>query len=328
MNIYDIAKEAGVSTATVSRVINNKPNISPKTRKRVTAVLERHNYIPSSIARGLINNSMNLTGVVMRDIRLSHYNSFAFNIEQELNRNGYSCIIANASDCDLTATFRVFAQVKVDGIILIGSDLMNGLTRSAILSYHPKTPIVFLNGSIDLPNVTSIIVDDRAGILQCMEHLFARGRRRPVYVNDNTTDSAKRKCEGFVDALGKWGIENPEGRIIQSTLGFQGGIECGRAILKQYKEDVDCVICAEDVTALGCMRAFEMAGKAIPRDIAITGYSNSAECKMANRVLTSVDTKLEMMGLEAATALYNKMNGKAWASRMMISPELVIGESS
>ena len=328
MNIYDIAKEAGVSTATVSRVMNNKPNISPHTLKRVKAVLDKYNYVPSSIARGMTSKSMNLVGVVMRDIRHPHYNSFAYTIEQALYNNGYSCILSNVSDCNPGLTFKIFSQIKVDGIIIIGSDFMNAATEQAITDYQAQTPIVFVNGFFDKPNVTNILADDRAGIMLCMEHLFKTGRRKPVYVNDNITDSAKRKREGFMDVMMRNGYTDFNDRIIESALGFEGGKKCGEIILEKYKGDVDCVICIEDTTALGCLRAFETAGVNVPGDIAITGYNNSAENKMAHKVLTSVDTKLEMMGLEAATALYDKMNGKVRASKLTISPELFIGETT
>ena len=89
MNIYDIAKEANVSIATVSRVVNNKQNI---TRKRVEAVLQKYNYTPSSIARGLASSSMRMVGLVMQDIRNTHYTSTAYVIEQELRKKGFCCI--------------------------------------------------------------------------------------------------------------------------------------------------------------------------------------------------------------------------------------------
>lgn len=328
MNIYKIAKEAGVSTATVSRVINNKANISPQTMKKVRAVLDKYNYRPSAIARGLVYHSLNLVGVIMRDIRHPHYNSFAFTVEQQLGNNGYSCILANANNCDPSSAFKIFSEIQVDGIIIIGSDFMNEATEQAITDYHPNTPIVFLNGYSAKPNVTSILLDDRMGIVLCVEHLLSRGRTKLVYVNDNTTDSARRKREGFFDAMGRHGFKKCEDRVIDSVIGFEGGKLCGQAILDRFKGDVDGVICAEDTTALGCMRAFEKAGLRIPEDIAITGYSNNAEYKMTNKLLTSVDTKMELMGMEAVTALCDRINGKNRAPMFTIMPELFIGETT
>ena len=328
MNIYDIAKEANVSTATVSRVMNNKPNISPQTQKRVRAVLEKYNYTPSSIARGLMGNSMHLVGVVLRDIRHPYLNSSAFTIEQELYRSGYSCIISNASDCNPTPTLKIFAQTKVDGIIIIDSDFMNEATEQAIIDYHQTTPIVFLNGSFDEPNVTSILCDDREGIVLCVDYLFQKGRTKPVYVNDRDTNSAQRKRTGFCDEMRKHGLQDPSVRVVQATVGFEGGKEAGRAIIQKFGGDVDCVICAEDTTAIGCIRAFEEAGLDVPGDIAVTGYSNAAVGKMTGKPLTTVDTRLEIMGLEAATALYDKMTGKTRASKLIIMPGLFIGETA
>lgn len=328
MNIYDIAREANVSTATVSRVMNNKPNISPQTQKRVRAVLAKYNYTPSSIARGLMSNSMHLVGVVLRDIRHPYLNSSAFTIEQELYRSGYSCIISNASDCNPTPTLKIFAQTKVDGIIIIDSDFMNEATERAIIDYHPATPIVFLNGSFDEPNVTSILCDDREGIVLCVDYLFQKGKSKPVYVNEGKTHSAQRKLAGFCDEMRKHGYGDCTGRIIESKTGYEGGKAAGCAIMQKYGGDVDCVVCAEDTTAIGCIRFFEEAGLDVPGDIAVTGYSNAAVGKMTGKILTTVDTRLEILGLEAATALYDKMTGKTRASKLIIAPELFIGETA
>ena len=328
MHIYDIAKEAGVSTATVSRVLNNKSNVSPQTQRRVKNVLEKYNYAPSFIARGLMSNTMNLVGVVMRDIRHPHYNAFAYTIEQELARNGYGCIISNADDRKTANVLRIFSQIKVSGIMIIGSDFMTPNTEAAVEEYHPQTPIVFLNGYLNRPNVINILADDRSGIIQCVEHLFARGRKRPVYVNDNNTNSAQRKREGFVDAMIRAGYIDYADRIVESELGFEGGKLCAGAILERFGDDVDCIVCAEDTTALGCMYTLERMGKRVPEDIAITGFSNTAECKMCNKLLTSVDTKLEMMSVEATLALCDRINGKNRASGFTIMPELFIGETT
>lgn len=328
VTIYEIAKEAGVSTATVSRVINNKPNISIRTMKKVQAVLDKYNYHPSAIARGLVYHSLNLVGVIMRDIRHPHYNAFAYTVERQLSSSGYSCILSNASNCDPSAVFRVFSEIHVDGIIIIGSDFMNEATERAIADYHSATPIVFLNGYSSKPNVTSILLDDHMGIILCVEHMISRGRRKLVYVNDNTTDSAKRKLNGFLDAMNRHGFERCSERVISSTIGFEGGKVCGQAILKKFKGDVDGVICAEDVTALGCMQAFKKAGLRVPEDIAITGYSNNAEYKMSSKLLTSVDTKMELMGIEAVTALCDRIKGKSRAPMFTIVPELFIGETT
>ena len=123
MNIYDIAKEAGVSIATVSRVLNNKGTVSAATRARVEAILKQNNYTPSAIARGMVSKSMRTVAVLTVDIRVPHYARTAYTIEREFSRRGYEVILCNTGG-DRGETLRylqVVNQKQVDGIVLVGS---------------------------------------------------------------------------------------------------------------------------------------------------------------------------------------------------------------
>ena len=123
MNIYDIAKEAGVSIATVSRVLNNKGTVSAATRARVEAILKQNNYTPSAIARGMVSKSMRTVAVLTVDIRVPHYARTAYTIEREFSRRGYEVILCNTGG-DRAETLRylqVVNQKQVDGIVLVGS---------------------------------------------------------------------------------------------------------------------------------------------------------------------------------------------------------------
>ena len=123
MNIYDIAKEAGVSIATVSRVLNNKGTVSAATRARVEAILKQNNYTPSAIARGMVSKSMRTVAVLTVDIRVPHYARTAYTIEREFSRRGYEVILCNTGG-DRAETLRYLQAVnqkQVDGIVLVGS---------------------------------------------------------------------------------------------------------------------------------------------------------------------------------------------------------------
>ena len=178
MNIYDIAKEAGVSIATVSRVLNNKGTVSAATRARVEAILKQNNYTPSAIARGMVSKSMRTVAVLTVDIRVPHYARTAYTIEREFSRRGYEVILCNTGG-DRAETLRYLQAVnqkQVDGIVLVGSvfdTICQGAEMEKLLS---GVPVVLANGKLDLPNAYSVTVDDKYGVSLAVEHLVARGR--------------------------------------------------------------------------------------------------------------------------------------------------------
>ena len=135
MNIYDIAKEAGVSISTVSRVMNHKGNVNPETRKKVEEILEKNNYTPSAIARGMVSKSMKTVSVLTVDIRVPHYARTAYTIEREFSRRGYEVSLCNTGgELEETIKYlRTAREKKTDGIVLVGS-VFNTLCKNAEIS--------------------------------------------------------------------------------------------------------------------------------------------------------------------------------------------------
>ncbi len=328
MNIYDIAKEANVSIATVSRVMNNKQNISPKTRRRVEAVLQKYNYTPSSIARGLASSSMRMVGMVMQDIRNTHYIDMAYVIEQELRKKGFCCLFCNTDDPDPSNAFQMLRDFRVDGIILIGSVFMNEATERAIDCYHPSTKIVFVNGVLERENVCSIQCDDRYGIEITVEHLIGRGHSGILYIDDMDTDSARRKREGYCTAMGRHFPGYGEEHMVRApVMGFAGGYEAMKALLER-EEAFTAVVCSEDVVALGAIRALEERELRIPQDVAVAGFNNAWVGKLSRHELTSADTGLSLMGVEATRALCDRLEGIQRPDRITLTPKLFVGNTT
>jgi len=328
MNIYDIAREANVSIATVSRVMNNKQNISPKTRKKVEAVLQKYNYTPSSIARGLASSSMRMVGMVMQDMRNTHYTDTAYVIEQELRKKGFCCLFCNADCPDPTEPFKMLRDFRVDGIILIGSVFMNQETLRAVETYHPTTKIVFVNGVLERENVYSVQCDDRAGIEMTVEHMVERGHRHIVYIDDMETDSARRKREGYCTAMNRYVPGYAQEHMFRAgERGFSGGYQVMKALLDR-DEKFTAVVCSEDVVALGAIRALEERGLRIPEDVAVAGFNNAWVGKLSRHILTSADTGLSLVGVEATRALCDSLEGIERPDRITLTPKLFIGTTT
>lgn len=326
MNIYDIAKEANVSVATVSRVMNHKQNISPETRRKVESVLKKYNYTPSSIARGLAFRSMSMIGLVMQDIRNIHYTNTAYVVEQELRQKGFCCIFCNTDDPDPTEAFKMLRDFRVDGIILIGSVFMNAQTRKAIESYHPDTHIIFVNGILPRDNVCSIQCDEYCGAKLMVEHMVRRGHDRILFVTDADTNSALRKQQGYKEAVEALCTEAPR-TFHTEKEGFDGGYETTMALLQQ-NIDFNAVIYSDDVVAMGGLRALDECRISIPGQVAVGGFDHAWGGKIGSYALTSVDSQLGLMGAEAARILCDLVAGAEHPAPVTLMPSIFQGTTT
>jgi len=323
MNIYDIAKEAGVSIATVSRVINNKGTVSEATRAKVEAILEKSGYTPSAIARGMISKSLKTVAVLTIDIRVPHYAQQAYTIEQAFSCRGYEVILCNTGG-GVEATIRYLRAVmekKVDGIILVGS-IFSAIGRDArVEKLLRQVPVVLSNGRLDIPNAASVCLDDRAGASLAVEHMVARGKKNLWYVNDRQTAGSAAKQDGFLEACKRLGVQ---GRVMEAEFSVEGGRKAARDLLSSCRS-FDGIVCGEDETAVGIVKGFLGAGLCIPRDVAVSGYNNSIYATMCDPRLTSIDNKPEQVALMCVQMLEQMMDGEPAEMPRIFTPELVIG---
>lgn len=328
MNIYDIAKEAGVSIATVSRVLNNKGTVSAATRARVEAILKQNNYTPSAIARGMVSKSMRTVAVLTVDIRVPHYARTAYTIEREFSRRGYEVILCNTGG-DRAETLRylqVVNQKQVDGIVLVGSvfdTICQGAEMEKLLS---GVPVVLANGKLDLPNAYSVAVDDKYGVSLAVEHLAERGRQNIYYIKDRDTDSAKAKRDGFLEAMRRHGLAFAD-HVLEAGETLEDAINATQKLLAQGIVP-DGIVCGEDLTAAGALKALLRAGLRVPEQVAVVGFNNSDYAHLCEPVLTSVDNKPEQVALLCVQLLESSIERSEAYSSVVLQPELAQGETS
>lgn len=328
MNIYDIAQEAGVSIATVSRVLNNKGPVSASTRSRVEEVLARHNYTPSAIARGMMSKSLRTVAVLTVDIRVPHYARTAYTIEREFSRRGYEVILCNTGgDREETLKYlRAVTRKQVDGIVLVGSvfnTICQGAEMEQLLS---SVPVVLANGRLNLPNTYSVSVDDRYGVALAVEHLAGNGRKDIFYIKDRDTVSAQNKLAGFVEAMERCGLD-AKSRVIETGETLEAGMAAARQIL-DGTQPCDAIVCGEDLTAAGVLKALLRAGVRVPEQVAVTGFNNSDYARLCEPVLTSVDNKPEQVALLCVQLLEGRIEQIDAFSSVTVQPELCIGQTS
>ena len=329
MNIYDIAKEAGVSISTVSRVLNKKGNVNAETQQKVEEVLSRHQYVPSAIARGMTGRSLRTVAILTVDIRVPHYARTAYTIEREFSRRGYDVTLCNTGgEAEETVRYlRSMLEKHVDGIVLVGS-IFNTLGREPeIKSMLKAVPVVLANGKLELPNSYSVLVDDLYGVGLSVRHLYDEGRRELYYLKDMDTDSAREKCKGFLEAAERYGIARPKKRVIETAPSIDGGIAAVRKLL-QKGAVFDAIVCGEDITAVGALKGLLQAGIKVPEQVAVTGYNNSAYAQICQPKLTTVDNKPELVAMLCVQLLSSLIEKTDVYSSGVIQPELVIGDTS
>jgi len=329
MNIYKIAKMAGVSIATVSRVINNNPSVKQETREKVKAVLREIEYLPNHIARSLATNETKTIGVLTTNVRDSYYAAAIYTIEQELKRFGYNVILCNTGTelKDKREYLKILLQKKVDGIILVGSVFKEKDNNSHIYNAAASVPIVMLNSFLPGENVYSVVCDDGYGVARAVEWLYEKGHRNIVYLYDVLSFAGISKLEGFRESMASLGLSiHPFGivRVEQSIAGGYRGVE----ILDQYEIPFTALIASEDIIAAGAMKKLVEMGRSVPRDVVVFGHNNSNVSLCTNPELSSIDSKVETIAVLAARTLFRVLNNKEASTKTVIVPELVVRGSS
>lgn len=326
MNIYDIAREAGVSITTVSRVLNNKANVSEKTRRKIQEVLERHSYQPSAIARGLVSGTMKTVAILMVDVRTPHYAMTAFTMEQKLSKLGYMVLLCNTGENreDWKRYLRELYERKADGIILVGS-IYKQLEEDDALDLVRGIPIVMSNGKIDRENVYSVMVDEGRGIELATEHLYRRGHRKIAYVKDKQTESAERKKNGYLRKMSELGFPEEDRTVCEIEYTAEAG---ARIALSLHDKGYDAVVFGEDLTAVGAVNGLLDAGIAVPGEMAVTGCNNSEYATLCRPGLTSINNKAEVLSELSVQLLVDILAEKTEIAELVVIPELVVRGTS
>ena len=210
MTIYDISEKAGVSIATVSRVLNGSNNVSEKTKKKVLDVINQYEYTPNAFARGLGLNTMKTIGIMCADSSDPYLAKAIYYIEQKLRANGYDSILCcTGYDLDTKASsMNLLITKKVDGIILVGSNFIYEKEddNKYILGAAGQVPVMLLNAAMDAPNVYSIVSDDFTSMYDATMEMIRSGVEDILYFYNSTSYSGKKKLAGYRAAMEEKGL--------------------------------------------------------------------------------------------------------------------------
>lgn len=329
MTIYDIAKIAGVSASTVSRVANHKPGIKEETRQQIQALLDQYDYRPNETARGLVNQSSRMIGILITDIRYAHHVDIAYHIEEKMEEQGYCSLILNTglSDEKKVQAIKVLSQRRVDGAIFVGSTFQCDAVKQALASCLKDRPIVITNGYLDLPNVKGVLVNEKEGIEDCVKLMAQKGRRKLAFVLPNQTPSNLSKKEGFILGMEKLGWKRDELWLYSAPTNLEDGRRITEQILEEHP-DVEGMIFGEDLSAVSAVRTLLDRKIPVPRQVAVIGVDNSRYCDICYPRLTSLNNKMIEMSFEAARILLDDLEGRKNPEKIMLFSGIVEREST
>ena len=329
MTIYDISEKAGVSIATVSRVLNGSSNVSEKTRKKVLDVIHRYEYTPNAFARGLGLNTMNTIGIMCADSSDLYLAKAVYYIEQLLRANGYDSLLC-CTGYELATkekSMNLLISKKVDSIILIGSNFIyeKEEDNKYISDAAAEVPIMLLNAAYDAPNVYSIVSDDHTSMYEATRSMISSGIKDILYFYNSTSYSGKRKLAGYRAAMEEAGLLK-NGSLMQFYMGSHEDVHAMSAHLAKVKSkglSFDGVIAADDNLALGAVKYALSAGLSIPEELSVIGYNNSLLTSCCNPELTSIDNKLETLCQHLITTLMGLLAGNEMPKQTVFSGEII-----
>ncbi len=329
MTIYDIAKIAGVSASTVSRVANHKPGIKEDTRKQIQALLDEYNYRPNETARGLVKQSSRMIGILITDIRYAHHVDIAYHIEQKVEKQGYCSLIVNTglSDEKKVKAIEMLSQRRVDGVILVGSTFQCDAVRDALAACFQKEPVVITNGYVELPNVYGVLVNEKEGLEAGVRLMAKKGRRKLAFILPNQTPSNQSKEKGFIAGMEELGWSREQLWIYMAPTTLEDGRRVTEQILEEHP-DVEGMIFGEDLAAVGGIRALLDRKIPVPGQVAVMGVDNSRYCDICYPKLTSLDNKMVETSFEAARILLDGLEGRKNPEKIMLFSNIVEREST
>jgi LacI family transcriptional regulator len=326
MNIYDVSKAAGVSIATVSRVINGNSNVSEKTKQKVLSVIDESGYTPNAFARGLGLNTMQTIGIMCPDSSDPYLADAIYYLERELRQNEYDSILCCTGYQLATKEkyLKLLLSKRVDAVILIGSSFIesNDKNNKYIYNAAKEVPIILLNGILEGANIFCTVCDDYQAVFDCVTSLILSGSKQILYLFHSLSYSGTRKLEGYRNAIQKGGLEFDEAYMRQ----FAGTIHETKDFLLQLRREgleFDAVVTSDDSLAISALKYAKASHLSVPEDLSIIGYNNSIMAQCCEPELTSVDNKVETACINAVTTLMRVFAGNNVPAKAMFSADIV-----
>ena len=322
--ISDVAKQSGVSTATVSRIINGQSGYTEETRQKVLNIIQEMGYRPNAVARGLVKKRTNTIGVLLPSLSSRLASALLKGIESSAHQLDYSVIICDTeSNGKRTVEYLdVLSEKQIDGII-ITSEWLKDVFEEAIVKM--KIPVVLVLTTSSHLQIPYIKVDDYQASYQATEYLIGKGHKEIGMISGSKTDklAGLPRIEGYKQALTDNSLTISENHIAYGDFAYRSGMRCMQELLKKAPE-ITAVFAASDEMAVGALSCAYRKGVKVPDDLSIIGYDDTQDAEMAIPPLTTIHQPIYEMGEKAVEMLLNTKG----AVESVIMPHHIIERDS
>ncbi len=332
--IKDIADMAGVSPATVSRVLSDSPGVNPKKRMEIKQIIEKTGYYPSNVARSLVKGRTNIVGLIVRDLENQYYSSMAVAFQRELTKNGYIPMVMSANVTEgledgkknyLSEINRLFDFAGLFISVPQKENLLEESIREA------ACPVILLNRTFDISCDQVVQNDYRAGVIAA-EYLLGLGHRNFFLVGGPYLESAscRFRMEGFQQTLAEEGIEMDPENVVECELDLTSAYEAAKMCLKDRRDQLPTAAFVNgNNMALGFLKLCDELGIRVPDDISVVTVDNPPIMGLPGINLTTVSIPMETMVSEAVKVLKERIDDNSKKKRFIVlQPELIVRGSS
>ncbi len=331
-SIYEVARAAGLSVATVSRVLNDKGPVRAETRQRVLEAVERLGYVPHSAARSLSTRRTMSIGVLLPDMHGAFFSEIVRGIDLAARAAGYHLLVSGShSDAAETAALLQTLHGRVDGLILMAPALGGAWLQKAL---PRRVPVVLLNDDGTDAGHDSLRLDNRSGARLAVEHLIGLGHRSIAFLGgpSGNADAAERLA-GYREALVAGGLELNGHLELAGDFGEESGLQAGAKVAALVPRPT-AIFAANDAMAIGCLAALRERGLRVPEDVSLVGFDDVPIARYLTPALTTVQVPIAELGRQAMACLLSSLDGRPGrpeegaAIHTVIAPTLAIRAST
>jgi LacI family transcriptional regulator len=327
VTIADVAREARVSTQTVSRVLNNKNEIRPETRLMVQQVIERLGYRPSSVARSLATNRTSTIGLIVPDIGNPFFADVVRGAEDAARERRFHLLLCNTDQMPdrEEAALLALEDQRVDGIILCATRLPEDRLTELVVR---RQGVVLVGREPVAGAIGAVRSNEENGAMLATTHLVTSGRRNITFLAGRPGGPSHRlRLKGFHQAAKTLGLSEAEAQTKFCVSNPSGGYQAASEVLREHP-DVDALICFNDLVAIGALRACLESGARVPEDIHVIGFDDIVLASLVQPPLTTVKRPRHELGARAVQMLLDHLGNVDHERDIVLSSELVVRASA
>lgn len=322
ITIYDVAREAKVSMATVSRVVNRNPNVKPATRKKVMEVIDRLGYRPNAVARGLASKKTTTVGLIIPDISNIFFAELARGIEDIATMYKYNIILSNSDENTEKELHLLNTMLgkQVDGLIFMGANI----TEEHMQEFKKSPVPIVLAGSLEgTKQIPSVNINYEAAAYDSVKDFIDKGHTKIALIISNFEEPINvKKLAGYKRALAEHNIPFNEEFVIEGDFSYDSGLEAGDR-LSDLTEIPSAILVGADEMAVGVVHAIQDKGYNVPQDIEVISFDNTKLTLMVRPQLTTVVQPLYDIGAVAMRLLTKLMNKEEVEDNTVVLPHRI-----